>query len=166
MTTSEKKTLSKVVQHELALKVYIDALLDEPETEVVTETNIDTRVEANPKVAVTKPKLEAPVTEASPIRPEVVAQPVTKVEHVEETQTSDEPEGEVSDVKDIYPAWAKKEFEVLMFKVGGGLNLATPLVELTTILNWSNHITAVPGHAEWFLGLLQTRQHQVKVILP
>ena len=151
MKSSEKQGVSTVVEHELALKVYLDALLDEP------------RVETRPEV---QTQVKSPVVEVAPIRPEVVvpaAESVTQevTRQVAQQVAQTEAEAQRSD----YPAWAQAEFDVLMFKVGGFLSLATPLVELNTILNWHEHaVTPMPGHAEWFLGLLPVRERQVKVI--
>jgi len=146
MKTSVKQGVSTVVEHELALKVYLDALLDEPRVETETQTAV-------------QPQVEVPAVEVAPAVKVPAAERVTQEVAQEVSQT--EAAGPESD----YPAWAQAEFEALMFKVGGFLSLATPLVELNTILNWHEHaITPMPGHAEWFLGLLPVRERQVKVI--
>lgn len=51
------------------------------------------------------------------------------------------------------PEWARDKFQCLLFHVGA-LKLAVPLVKLTRIQPWGEHITATPGRPDWFLGLL------------
>ena len=51
------------------------------------------------------------------------------------------------------PEWAREKFQCLLFYVGS-LKLAVPLVKLTRIQPWGDHITATPGRPDWFLGLL------------
>ncbi|MEJ2480743.1 MAG: chemotaxis protein CheW [Acidihalobacter sp.] len=51
------------------------------------------------------------------------------------------------------PEWAQEKFQCLLFYVGS-LKLAVPLVKLTRIQPWGDHITATPGRPDWFLGLL------------
>jgi len=136
MSVSEKQALSEVVQHELALKVYINALLDEEVAEPVVAERLPD-MKAIETAVVETPAVVPAVTQA------VVPEALESVP---------------------YPVWAESKFEALMFKVGGFLTLATPLATLNTILTWSDKITPMPGHAEWFLGLLPMRERQVKVI--
>ncbi len=52
------------------------------------------------------------------------------------------------------PAWTQHPFQALLFKVAG-LTLAVPLVELNGILEWHvDAVTEMPGHADFYLGLL------------
>jgi purine-binding chemotaxis protein CheW len=52
------------------------------------------------------------------------------------------------------PAWTQQPFQALLFKVAG-LTLAVPLVDLNGIVEWHpDAITAMPGHADFYLGLL------------
>ncbi len=135
-----------LVEHELALKTYIDALLEpppEPEPAPVTERAVP-EIEAPPQP-------RAPVAEPPP-RPQA-----PPPEPVEAQPRAPEPPP--------WPEWAESRFDVLMFQVAGGLTLATPLAALDTIVGWKEErITHVPGHADWFLGLLPVRGRQLKVI--
>jgi len=145
MTVSEKQAVSKLVEHELALKVYISALLEDEAAPLALADEPAPRpaVEAPPQAPELKPPLptvEVPVEVAEPVS----APPVPS--------------------SNAYPDWADQAFEALLFKVGGFLSLATPLATLNTIVTWNDKITPMPGHAEWFLGLLPMRARQVKVI--
>ncbi len=125
MTTVEKKWLNPLVEHELALKVYLDSLLFEA----------------------------PPVAESDDI-----AIPPPQVVRVATGLVCDELPAVT------LPEWSKGVFESLHFKVGGFLMLSVPLARLGGIVPWPGKLTAVPGYADWFLGLLPSRGRQVKVI--
>lgn len=128
MTAVEQKSVNKLVEHELALKVYLDSLLFEtpaPEQQTVAATDV--------KGGEPLPQIEVAQTEA--VAPQSLA-----------------------------PEWAEREFESLLFKVAGGLTLSVPLHRLNGIVPWPGRLTAVPGYAEWFLGLMPQRGRQVRVI--
>lgn len=58
----------------------------------------------------------------------------------------------------------QQEFQAMLFKVAG-LTLAVPLAELNGVEEWhDNNITPMPGHAPWYLGLMQYRGASVPVI--
>ncbi len=62
------------------------------------------------------------------------------------------------------PDWAIPEFQVLLFAVSG-LKLAIPLSELNGIVEWgAEYISEMPGHASWYLGLIQHQGSNVPVI--
>ncbi len=62
------------------------------------------------------------------------------------------------------PDWAIPEFQVLLFAVSG-LKLAIPLSELNGIVEWGDeYISEMPGHASWYLGLVQHLGKNVPVI--
>lgn len=141
MSAEDKKQITTEVEHEIALKVYIDALLLEPEeVEVVPEIIVPV---AQPVEMVTEIAAEAP--------PEIA---------VAETPL---PETMHSQGEQLVPV-AGEIVEYLFFKVAGFLTLAVPLARLSGIMKWNNEITPMPGHADWFLGLISNRGHQVKVI--
>lgn len=134
MTTivGRQSVISPLIEQELALKVYIDALL----TEMV-------------------PEAEAPGPEPSPPA-EAVATPVPVIAPAPAPAVA-------AAVETGVPAWAQPSFDALMFRVAGSLTLSVPLLKLHGIVPWSP-VTAVPGHASWFLGILPHRGVQVKVI--
>lgn len=62
------------------------------------------------------------------------------------------------------PQWGQQPFESLLFKVGG-LALAVPLVELGSIyLLEDDALTPIFGQAPWFMGLLPTKDYNVRVV--
>ena len=134
MTIDEKNETSTMVEHELALKVYIDSLLLEP----ALETQVEEKVESPPV--------------ETPVETEVVTE--QQVEEVVEPQAA----------KTDISATGDETLECLLFKVAGFLTLAVPLAHLNGIMKWNGEATLVPGHADWFLGLVPNRGRQVKVI--
>ncbi len=175
-----------VIEQDLALKVYIDSLLFEDlqlETEQDVEQEVESRVETvteipvvvTPAPLVTTPE-PVPVVAVEPqveAKTETVLEvepPVDVVDVVQETVVSEPvlaesvPAPVPAQAQAVVPEWAQGEFESLVFQVAGFLKLAVPLVKLNGIIHWSDEITSVPGHEDWFIGLLPVRGKQVKVI--
>ncbi len=138
MSEEEKKQAATEFEHEVALKVYIDALL-EPEIEIAPAPVAET-------IALTIPA-EAEV---------VVAQEAAAPEPTESTKINPPHGLEIPATNEVV--------EYLLFKVAGFLTLSVPLARLNGIMKWDGQITPIPGHADWFLGLVKNRGQQVKVI--
>jgi len=139
----EKQEVSSVVEQELALKVYIDSLLIEPAPQIEQQT----------ETVIAPPEAEVDLKQEQTIEQqhEIEVQPDTILES-EATPPS------------TVDSTIEGSFECLMFQVAGGLQLSVPLVHLNGILQWQGECTPLPGHAEWFLGLVSNRGKQVKVI--
>lgn len=135
---------------------YLDQLLNEsPAEPVVTAKNIAPAIEAATEVAVTEVNTVAEVAEPAAM---VVDEPVVETPPVAEAEMA--PAMAVPGA----PGWAQQAFQVLLFKVSG-LTLAVPLESLNGILEWnSDSVTEMPGHAEYFMGLLPEREQQIKVV--
>ncbi|SMF36642.1 purine-binding chemotaxis protein CheW [Alteromonadaceae bacterium Bs31] len=61
------------------------------------------------------------------------------------------------------PQWAQERFDALLFDVGG-LTLAVPLIALGQIQNIGEELTPIFGQSDWFMGLLNTPQGQVRTV--
>lgn len=62
------------------------------------------------------------------------------------------------------PEWGRGSFQAMLFKVGG-LTLAVPLIELSGVQEWvADRVTPMPGHADWYLGLVEYRGISVPVV--
>ena len=109
--------------------------------DVITEikTEVKTEVKINTQVE-TETKIE------------------TKVENKTESEEITEQASETG-----VPEWAETRFQCLMFNVSG-LQLAVPLVKLNSVIPWDENITQTPNQTEWYLGLVQHLQNQIKVI--
>ncbi|HHJ80526.1 MAG TPA: chemotaxis protein CheW [Candidatus Tenderia electrophaga] len=143
MSTEDKKQGATEFEHEVALKVYIDALLLEPD-----------EIEASPEQVV-------PIAE--PV--EAITATELKVEAKLEATVVETRVADKAIPANVSPVPASSEtVEYLLFKVAGFLTLSVPLARLNGIVKWSGEITPIPGHADWFLGLISNRGRQVKVI--
>ena len=124
MNTVDKNVVSQLIEQELALKTYLDALLFEDSLQIESEVIPDSTLQ-------------------------IVSAP-TKLDATPSSVT--------------LPGWSSGEFESLYFKVAGGLTLSVPLACLNGIVPWPEKLTAVPGYADWFLGLLASRGYQIKIV--
>lgn len=126
---------SVVLEEQQALVAYLDGLLRE------------VAVEPLPPAAETRPPPEAPEM-AAPI-----AAPAPEIQ---------ERSAPVSQ-EAIIPEWGEMPFHCLLFRVGG-LKLAVPLVKLNGVIPWPGHVSPMPGHRPWNLGVLQHLDRSVKIV--
>jgi purine-binding chemotaxis protein CheW len=62
------------------------------------------------------------------------------------------------------PAWARNDFQALLFSVGK-LTLAVPLLTLHSVLDWpEDGVTPMPHQPGWCLGLFRYRERNVRII--
>jgi purine-binding chemotaxis protein CheW len=156
MASNKTNTL---VDEKLAVSLFLDSLLREPEEETVVEAPaVSPVVEVPAAEPVTEIKTEAPITEKVEVEPEI------KHEANVATETSLTTEEE-TDVKtgSIVPEWANEPFQVLLFEVAG-LKLAVPLIELSGVIEWTESVTEMPGHADFYMGILQHLDYKIAVI--
>ncbi len=153
MANNNSNTL---VDEKLAISLFLDSLLMEPEleTEQISE-------EIKPVVAVeVKPNIEAKVT------PEVKVDVKVKTPQIEiqDEVVATEVESPVTvDADSLIPQWANEPFQVLLFEVAG-IKLAVPLIELCGVIEWTDSVTEMPGHADFYMGILQHLGNKVAVI--
>lgn len=145
-----------LVDEKVAISLFLDSLLREPEIKVETNIPVE-KVIAD----VTTLKLDAPirtkikVDETIPIKNDIKIQEIGHHEKVEVKQQEELlPEQE---------KWANKPFQVLLFSVAG-LKLAIPLVELSGVVEWTDKVTEMPGHADFYMGILQHLEHKIPII--
>lgn len=159
MSSNNSNTL---VDEKIALSLFLDSLLREtdeipdvvPEPTKVQVSVIDTpKVDIKPEIKVEAPSLipDVDITPEIEIKDDVVAQ---KVESPLESQSATE---------SIVPAWANEPFQILLFEVAG-LKLAVPLIELSGVIEWNNSVTEMPGHADFYMGILQHLGYKIAVI--
>ncbi|GAB6040245.1 chemotaxis protein CheW [Endothiovibrio diazotrophicus] len=139
-TTEQREGRGTLVEQQLALGVYLEALLRDPQ--------LEQRVEAPaPAAPATAPALETPVAPPAP----VVSQVAAAVEAVRRSEAG-------------VPDWAANtSFQCLLFKVWG-LTLSVPLVKLYGVLTWPESLTPVFGHADWFMGLVRSQDKNIQVM--
>ena len=149
-----------LVDEKLAVSLFLDSLLREPEVETVEATpEIKTVTEV--KQAEVEVKVEPEIKLKQPLAEEVVkVEPEIKLE----TEVKTEPVAAVEDENAaIIPEWAEEPFQVLLFEVAG-LKLAVPLIELSGVIEWQESVTEMPGHADFYMGILQHLGYKVAVI--
>ena len=92
------------------------------------------------------PVVEAPV---EPLRSEVVSEVEVPVDSTEAPPSGAQ----------IY----QFPLQCLMFSVGNN-QLSIPLIDLGAVLPWKDKLTQLPHAPDWFLGILQHRDSNVKVV--
>lgn len=157
MASNNSNTL---VDEKLAVSLFLDSLLREPEF----ETDL-----ATPEI---KPVVEIPVVEVI-AEVKVEAKPVVEIPQKVEVVSKEETPAEVSvaaetarkevTTESIVPEWANEPFQILLFEVAG-LKLAVPLIELSGVIEWKDGVTEMPGHADFYMGILQHLDYKIAVI--
>lgn len=145
----------KLVEQQRALSDFFDSLMTDVQAYALQN---DVTVESPPPVVdVAPPPLVMPLP------------PVAKVEETipivtEVTAAIQAPTPAAEDQPLEKPAWAENAFQALLFKVAG-LTLAVPLVDLNGVVEWrADAITQMPGHINFYLGLLQHLGNNVAII--
>ena len=125
---------------------------------VVVETRSTTLFETLPPVAPPAVEAEPTIEEPAPTPVEdAPAPPVAEETPVETAPSVTEPEPQD-------PAWLGQDLQAMLFKVAG-LTLAVPLVDLNGVVEWDEEaITAMPGHADFYLGLMTHLNRQIPVV--
>ena len=139
---------TSVVEQNKALSAYFEALLnDEPQMQTQPQEHV-VEAEATPE----------PIVEAPVIAPTIVV-PLQVPDEIEQPQQQ-----ETLVRTDAMPDWAEQEFQALLFTTAG-LTLAVPLSELSGIQVWHGEkVTPMPGHVEWYLGLMTYRDRSVPIV--
>lgn len=133
----------------------LDLSLFLPKIKTLSEEEIAQQIEALTQAAVSQAQLESDLAQASQLEKRNI--------QALKTQKEQDTEALIRNV-DNAPAWAVPDFQVLLFAVAG-LKLAVPLTELNGIVEWGDeYITEMPGHAPWYLGLIQNQGKNVPVI--
>ena len=131
-----------LVDEKAALDLFLEALLRETEPQVETVA-------------------EAPVAEPEPAPVAVDAPP--EAPPVVETAPQEATASELAPLPPGAPEWAREPFQAMLFKVAG-LTLAVPLESLSGVVEWPEKLTEMPGHADFFLGLLTHLDTTVPVV--
>jgi purine-binding chemotaxis protein CheW len=154
MAANNSNTL---VDEKLAISLFLDSLLREPEEEIDLAT-------PEIKPVVTIPEVELPTVEIIPevkVQQEVVVE--KKVETPAEIKVEITSEVNEETTASIVPEWANGPFQILLFEVAG-LKLAVPLIELCGVIEWNDSVTEMPGHADFYMGILQHLDYKIAVI--
>ncbi|MCW9024353.1 MAG: chemotaxis protein CheW [Gammaproteobacteria bacterium] len=140
-----------LVEQKLALSMFLDSLLREPVEEKIAESITEQTVVELAEA----PIVARPEEKVVPFQETVVSTPV-------ESRVELEPEV-VEEVPQKNGAEQAREFQAMLFKVAG-LGLAVPLDELSGVVEWKDDLTEMPGHADFFLGILQHLGNSLPVV--
>lgn len=141
----------KLADEKMAVSLFLESLLREPEP-------VEEQIQTHPPVY--EVKTEQPVVAEKPVLP--VTEQVETV--IERDVVEQLPEQEWQPVFDSgLPDWHNEPFQALLFKVAG-LTLAVPLAELNGVVEWTDAVTEMPGHADFYMGILQHLGESVAVI--
>lgn len=129
-----------ILEHETALQVYLDALLQDMSAPIYAEEPQKSLVEE--KVLKQNQILEPAIEIAEKSAPSTVheCRPSSKV-----------------------PTWATAPFQSLLFSANG-VKMVVPLIKLHSIVNLTAPINYVPSNVAWFMGILPWRGTHIKVI--
>lgn len=146
-----------LVDEKVAISLFLDSLLTEPEINLEQPQLI-------PVVEV-KPVEPIPIVESIPDvvinEPEFkIAEPPVELKEQIEEKVELKSEEEITDG---IPAWANEPFQILLFNVAG-LKLAVPLIDLCGVIKWNGEVTEMPGHADFYMGILQHLDYKIAVI--
>lgn len=79
-----------------------------------------------------------------------------------ETEPLQQDSAEDSAADEVQRAEYELPIQCLMFQVGDQ-QLSMPLIDMGSVVPWVNKLTSLPHSPDWFLGLLQYRDKNVKV---
>lgn len=146
-----------LVDDKVAISLFLDSLLTEPELDV--ETIVEVKHVDEVKVAEVTELPETRIAETTP-----VVEVIPKVDIPKEIVVETKVETTIETVPDsIIPEWANEPFQILLFNVAG-LQLAVPLVDLCGVIEWKDSVTEMPGHADFYMGILQHLDYKIAVI--
>lgn len=134
----------------MSLSAFFDSLLHETE-ELQQESARKNRV----SIVKLEPKLPT-IPLPTPIP--VVIEAAPKIENKQQQEP-----GNIIESDSIKVNNRTESFQILLFNTAG-LNLAVPLIELSGVLEWPDKITQMPGHADFYLGLVQHLGKQIPII--
>ena len=165
--TPEPPILAPVRRLESSVPVHDEQLaLPKPQVEYPRTTDASSPLPLPPVLLpqfllpVSAPDIESIVADSGESLEFIKETPVEKVALADkDTLTEDT----VSQTSIVVPSWAQSRFQCLTFSVAG-FSMAAPLEKLNGIIEWPEHITVLPGHADWFLGLHRNRGQNVQVI--
>lgn len=168
---SQQRVKDVLVDQKIALSLFLESLLTETcddkvaaleTTEAVA--SVETFVDAQPQETETRIVLDEARPIAQTINPQLLHTGI-QVEQEQQPQSIEIDPAETPEVRAQQPQFvdADQPFQVLMFKVAG-LVLAVPLIELSGVLEWPEAFTPMPGHADFYLGLVTHLGSNVPVV--
>ena len=120
---------------------------------------VDVKVQTRSIFETLPPVAPAPVIVVAPVVESAVEEVVAEM-----AAPVPVPEPEAAAEPPAAPPWLGQELQAMLFKVAG-LTLAVPLVDLNGVVEWNeDKVTTMPGHADFYMGLMAHLNRQVPVI--
>ena len=134
-----------LVDEKVAVSLFLESLL--------RETEIETELTLVPEIAEPENVTQLNLTPATETKTEL------EIKNDVVVHTELEKPAVTTDI----PLWANKPFKVLFFYVAG-IKLAVPLIELCGVVKWTSSVTEMPGHADFYMGILRHLKRNIAVI--
>lgn len=134
-----------LVDEKVAVSLFLESLL--------RETEVETELTLVPEIAEPENVTQLKLT------PTIETKANLKINNDVVVNTEIEKLAVTSDI----PLWANKPFQVLFFYVAG-IKLAVPLIELCGVVKWTSSVTEMPGHADFYMGILRHLKRNIAVI--
>ena len=138
-----------LVDEKVAVSLFLESLL--------RETEIETELTLVPEIA--EPENVTQLKLAPTIETQVELKAELEIKNDVVVHTEVEKPAVTTDI----PQWANKPFKVLFFYVAG-IKLAVPLIELCGVVKRTSSVTQMPGHADFYMGILRHLKRNIAVI--
>lgn len=153
-TVMQEKDNHNLLKPNTAVEDFLDTLLQE-----------STQQPADKKIVKLKSKPTISLLADLPLQAEpeeIIEQKTVDVEQKVPQQQQDEQQIEPLNDPGLNQSDYTFPLQCLMFSVRGN-QLSIPLIDMGSVLNWTDKLTMLPGAPEWFLGILNHRGEKVKV---
>jgi len=154
-----EKTPSNLLEANSAVGSYLDDMLHEatrsPEPRLIKEAEFDHSLLPDALLHEVQPVPAQPTVIDLAIEKSNAL--VAEIETEFEVESGDEPEKQVVLSADLFP------LQCLMFKVAGN-RLSIPLIEMQSVINWTDNLTRLPQDPDWVLGILKHRDHNIRIV--
>lgn len=158
---------NNLLEPDSAVENYFDDLLSEAKE---TVTQAQARPVSLKVTELVMPDLEeelARIEEVEEVKPEIISPLVEPEieESISTAETQPDIDTEVEQEKPNVDEPVDYDFplQCLNFRVGNQ-NLSIPLIDMGSVQNWEQNMTRIPGTPDWFLGLFQYRDSNVRVV--
>jgi chemotaxis signal transduction protein len=161
-----KKSSNNLLNAESAVADFLDVLLQEATDKAAAERPVaeKAKVLLMPDIELTPPPKPSPEPPAPPeVKPAAPAAEAVAESLHSAAVTDVEVQADTEEAKPWGAQVYQFPLQCLMFSVGDN-QLSIPLIDLGSVLPWKHKLTQLPNAPDWFLGILQHRDANVKVV--
>lgn len=163
----QKKDNSNLLKPDRAVEDFLDALLQESteKTDSLKPVRLERRrLMLMPELEIS-PQQPKAVDASEALAPEKVACLVEYKKTTVEAEVAPEPMIETIHLPENSPVIALSyqfPLQCLMFTVASN-QLSIPLIDMGSVVRWGERLTQLPGSPDWFLGLMNYRDQNIRV---